>query len=64
MSGLTALERFEFFQGARPVGSKQAREAAVGEYLASGLARGTVVGFVVGVADALDASPQRGQGSP
>ena len=50
----TALERLELIESAGPVGAKQAGEAAVGEELAAGLARGAVVGFVVGVADALD----------
>jgi len=53
-SGVRSAEGFEFFEGAWPVGSEQAREASVGEHLACGLAAGAVVGFVVGVADALD----------
>ena len=34
--------------------AEQARKAAVGQHLAAGLAGGAVVGFVVGIADALD----------
>jgi len=49
-----ALECFEFIEGARPVGAEQAGEAAVGQHLAARLAAGAVVGFVVGIADALD----------
>ena len=49
-SGVRSAEGFEFFEGAWPVGSEQAREASVGEHLACGLAAGAVVGFFVGVA--------------
>src|SRR5438270_6149332 len=51
---LAALQGFEFFEGAGPVGAQQAREAAIREDFSGGLAAGTVVGFVVGVANALD----------
>ena len=56
-SRYTALllgEEFEFGEGAGPVGAEEAGEAAVGEEFAAGLASGAIVGFVVGVADALD----------
>ena len=49
-------EEFEFGEGAGPVGAEEAREAAVGEESAVGLAGGAVIGFVVGVTDALDGS--------
>ena len=49
-----ALESFEFIERARPVGFQEAGEAAIGENFSSGLAAGAVVGFVVGVANALD----------
>ena len=49
-----ALEGFELFEGAGPVGAEQAGEAAVGQDVAAGLAAGAVVGLVVGVANALD----------
>src|SRR6201996_3769597 len=51
---LFALERFQFVERARPVGAEESGERAVGEDAAVGLAGGAVVGFVVGVADALD----------
>ena len=47
-------KEFEFVEGARPVFAKEAGEGAVGEEFASGLASRTIVGFVAGVADALD----------
>ena len=47
-------KEFEFIEGARPVFAKEAGEGAVGEEFACGLARGAIVGFVAGVADALD----------
>jgi len=47
-------EEFEFFRGAGPVFAEEAGEGAVGEKFSSGLAGGAVVGFVGGVADALD----------
>ena len=53
---------FQFFQGSRPVFAKEAAEAAVGEDFAAGLAAGAVVGFVVGVADALDFCAAAGAG--
>jgi hypothetical protein len=49
-----AFEGFEFVEGAGPIGTEEAGEAAVGEDFAAGLASWTVVGFVVCVADALD----------
>jgi len=48
------LEGFQLFQGAGPVFVEQAREGAVGQQAASGLAFRAVVGLVVGVADSLD----------
>src|SRR5580765_2466766 len=47
-------EEFEFVEGAGPVFAEEAGEGAIGEEFAVGLARGAVVGFVGGVADALD----------
>ncbi len=47
-------EEFEFVEGAGPVFAEEAGEGAVGEEFAAGLAGGAVVGFVAGVADALD----------
>ena len=47
-------EFFEFFEGFGPVFLQKEGEGAVGEEFAGGLAVRTVVGFVVGVADALD----------
>ena len=47
-------EEGEFVKGARPVFAEETGEGAVGEEFASGLAGGAVVGFVAGVADALD----------
>ena len=51
---LFPLQRFKFIQSARPVGAQEARETAVGEYFATSLTARAIVGFVVGVADALD----------
>src|ERR1700689_4255095 len=51
---LFALQRFQLFEGARPVVAEEARKAAVGEEFSAGLALGAVVGFFVGVADTLD----------
>jgi hypothetical protein len=48
------FQRFKFVEGAWPVGSEEAREAAVCEDLAAGLTLSAIVGLVVGVADALD----------
>src|ERR1700742_2844357 len=53
-AGSLLSQSLKLFEGARPVGAEQARERAVGEDAAVGLACGAVVGFVVGVADALD----------
>src|SRR5208282_4585728 len=47
-------EELEFVEGARPVFAEEAGEGAVGEEFTGGLAGGAVVGFVAGVADALD----------
>ena len=47
-------KHFEFVEGARPVFAEEAGEGAVGEEFAGGLADGAIVGFVAGVADALD----------
>src|SRR6267378_8589687 len=46
-------QAFEFVGGARPVGTEQAREGAVGKEFAACLALRTIVGFVRGVANAL-----------
>ena len=48
------FERFEFVEGAGPVCAEEPGEAAVGENFSVGLALGAVIGFIVGVADALD----------
>lgn len=47
-------EEIEFVEGARPVFTEEAGEGAIGEEFASGLAGGAIIGFVAGVADALD----------
>ena len=47
-------ETLELVDGLRPVLPEQAREGAIGQQLAAGLAARAVVGLVVGVADALD----------
>ena len=60
--GYFFLEGFELVEGAGPVGAEEAGEAAVGEDFAAGLAGGAVVGFVVGVADALDGCGAAGAG--
>ncbi len=60
--GLAFLEGFELVEGAGPVGAEETREAAVGEDFSVGLALGAVVGFVVGVADALDGLAAGGAG--
>src|SRR5688572_28789080 len=52
-----ASRSFEFFDAAWEVGLEQARERAVGQDLAAGLAARAVVRFIRGVADALDARP-------
>src|ERR1700722_3827984 len=51
---LFALQRFQLFERARPVVAEKTREAAIGEEFTAGLAFGAVVGFFVGVADALN----------
>src|ERR1700744_4487195 len=53
-AGSLLSQSLKLFEGARPVGAEQAGERAVGEDAAVGLADGAVVGFVVGIADALD----------
>ena len=53
-NALAAFQGFKLFEGAGPIGPQQARKAAIGEDFAAGLAGGAVVGFVVGVANALD----------
>src|SRR6516162_8929787 len=50
----TAFQRLELVEGARPVLAQQARERAVGQELAAGLARRAVICFVGCVADPLD----------
>ena len=55
-------EQVEFVKGARPVFAEEAGEGAIGEKLAVGLAGGAVVGFVAGVADALDFGAAAGAG--
>ncbi len=47
-------EEIEFVEGAGPVFAEEAGEGAVGEEFSAGLARGAIVGFVGGVANALD----------
>jgi hypothetical protein len=47
-------KQFHLVEGARPVFAKEAGETAVGEEFAGGLASRAIVGFVAGVADALD----------
>jgi hypothetical protein len=47
-------EEFELIEGARPVFAEEAGEGAVGEEFAPSLTRRAIVGFVGGVADALD----------
>src|ERR1700733_11476215 len=47
------LERLQFIQCSRPVGSQQPRQCPIGKHLAPGLALSAVVGLVVGIADAL-----------
>ena len=47
-------EKVEFVERAGPVFAKQAGEGAVGEEFAAGLACRAIIGFVGGVADALD----------
>jgi hypothetical protein len=49
-----ALEGFEFIECAGPVGFQEAGEASICQDFSAGLAFRAVVGFVVGVADALD----------
>src|ERR1035438_8876321 len=51
---LAALQGFQFLQRARPVLAEQTREAAVRQHLPPFLAARTIVGFVAGIADALD----------
>lgn len=55
-------EQVEFVEGAGPVFAEEAGEGAVGEEFAGGLAGGAVVGFVAGVADALDFCAAAGAG--
>src|SRR6185503_845679 len=45
---------FQFFQSFGPILFQKQREGAVGEKFSSSLAARAVIGFVVGVADALD----------
>jgi len=45
-----ALEAFELFEGAGPVGTEETRECAIGEDSSGGLAPCAVVCFVFGVA--------------
>ena len=60
--GSAFFEGFEFVEGAGPVGTEETGEAAVGKDFSVGLAAGAVVGFVVGVADALDGRAAGGAG--
>jgi hypothetical protein len=46
----------EFIKVARPIIFQEPGERAVGEYSPAGLASGTVVGFIVGIADSLHGS--------
>jgi len=50
---LTTLQGFELVQCAGPVRTQKARQTAVGEHLAAGLAFSAVVGFVVSVTNTL-----------
>ena len=50
---LTALQGFQFIERARPIGTKQTRKTSIREDFAAGLTAGTVIGFVIGVADPL-----------
>ncbi len=52
--GSAFFQGFQFVEGAGPVGSEEPRQASVGKDFSVGLALRAVVGFVVGVADALD----------
>src|SRR6476646_4105217 len=51
---LPPLERLELIQRSGPIRSEQAREAAIREQLAAGLAARAIVRLVVGVTDALN----------
>ena len=51
------FQRFQFVQGARPVFSQQTRQASVRKELSTCLTVRTVVGLVVGIADALYGLP-------
>src|SRR5204862_308656 len=46
--------RFPLFQRPRPIGFQEPRQRAVGQHSPFRLARRAVIGFVVGIADALD----------
>ena len=59
-----ALEGLEFGQGARPVGTEQPGEAAIGEDFASRLAGRAVVRLVVRIANAENLVPAAGTGLP
>src|ERR1039457_7053977 len=48
-----AFQSFQLIKSTRPVRAEKAREAAVGKHLAAGLASGAVIGFIVGIANAL-----------
>ena len=54
LNALAALEGFHPVKGAREVRAQQPGETSVSQDLSAGLAASTVVGFVVGVANALD----------
>lgn len=49
-----SLQSFQFIERAWPVFPQQARKTSVRQKLAAGLTDGAVVGFVVGIADALN----------
>src|SRR5215468_7770017 len=51
---LAALEGFELVEAAGPVGAQEAGQGAIGEEFSAGLAARAVVGFVVGVTNALN----------
>src|SRR4029077_1086042 len=58
----TARQSFQLLQGTGPVFAQQARQSAIGEQAAAGLAARAVVGLVGRVADALDFGATVGTG--
>jgi hypothetical protein len=49
----TALQGLEFIQGARPIRAQQPRQSPIRKHPALGLAPRAIIGFIVGIADAL-----------